>query len=144
MRIAALVLPCLLLFPALSRAADVRSWAEQQLDGLMPLYEHLHQNPEVSFEEQQTAARIAAELKAAGCEVTTGIGGHGVVGLLKNGRGPTVMWRTDLDALPVTEETGLPFASRVQVKAPDGSMRGVMHACGHDLHMTNFIGLAGS
>jgi amidohydrolase len=128
--------------PASLTAADVKAWADKELDGLMPLYEHLHTHPEVSFQEKETAARIAAELKAAGCEVTTNIGGHGVVGILKNGNGPTVMWRTDLDALPVTEETGLPFASKVRIKAADGSEVGVMHACGHDLHMTNFIGLA--
>ncbi len=136
------VLLCAAAGSTLASAADVQAWADQELDALLPLYQHLHSHPEVSFEEKETAARIAAELKAAGCEVTTGIGGHGVLGLLKNGDGPTVMWRTDLDALPVTEETGLPFASTVQITAADGSKRGVMHACGHDLHMTTFVGLA--
>jgi amidohydrolase len=130
----------LLASPAL--AAETSAWADSEMAYLLPLYEHLHSHPEVSFEEKETAARIAQELKLAGCEVQSGIGGHGVVGLLKNGDGPTVMWRTDLDALPVTEETGLPYASRVQIKAADGSVRGVMHACGHDIHMTTFVGLA--
>ncbi len=123
-------------------AADIPAWVDQEVEGLIPLYEHLHSHPEISFEEVETSARIAAELKAAGFEVTTGVGGHGVVGLLKNGDGPVVMFRTDLDALPVTEETGLPYASKIQIETADGTRTGVMHACGHDLHMTNFIGLA--
>ena len=75
-------------------------------------------------------------------EVTTGVGGHGVVGLLKNGDGPTVMLRCDLDALPVTEQTQLPFASTKQIQLPSGATAGVMHACGHDLHMTNLVATA--
>jgi len=138
---AALILSGCILSSSAS-AADVNAWAEKELDSLIPLYEHLHSHPEVSFQEKETAARIASELKAAGYEVLTGIGGHGVVGLLKNGDGPTVMWRTDLDALPVIEETGLPFASKVKIAGADGSPVGVMHACGHDVHMTNFVGLA--
>jgi hippurate hydrolase len=127
---------------SVASAADVNGWAKQEIDQLIPLYEHLHSHPEVSFEEVETAARIAAELKSVGFEVTTGVGGHGVVGILKNGSGPVVMFRTELDALPVTEETGLAYASTVKIAAPDGSRTGVMHACGHDLHMTNFVGLA--
>ena len=121
MRTLSVFLILLSISPSTTSAADVKAWAEKELDGLMPLYEHLHSHPEVSFQEKETAARIAAELKTAGCEVTTNVGGHGVVGILKNGNGPTVMWRTDLDALPVTEETGLPFASKVRIKSADGA-----------------------
>jgi amidohydrolase len=101
--------------------------------GIEKLYIDLHRNPELAFQETQTAAKLAARLKEFGFEVTTGVGGTGVVGLLKNGAGPTVMLRTELDALPVTEQTGLPFAS----KTP-----GVMHACGHDIHMAAWAGTA--
>jgi amidohydrolase len=101
--------------------------------GIEKLYIDLHRNPELAFQETQTAAKLAARLKEFGFEVTTAVGGTGVVGLLKNGAGPTVMLRTELDALPVTEQTGLPFAS----KTP-----GVMHACGHDIHMAAWAGTA--
>ncbi|MBX3443737.1 MAG: amidohydrolase [Planctomyces sp.] len=136
------VTACVILAASGARAADVHAWADAEVERLIPLYEHLHQNPELSFEERETARRIADELQAAGCEVTTGVGGHGVVGLLKNGNGPTVMFRCDLDALPVAEETGLPFASTKTAVAAGGAESGLMHACGHDLHMTNFIGVA--
>src|ERR1700722_8123187 len=101
--------------------------------GIEALYIDIHSNPELAFEEKQTAAKLADRLKTLGYEVTTGVGGTGVVGLLKNGAGPVVMLRTELDALPVTEETGLSFSS----KTP-----GVMHACGHDLHMAAWMGTA--
>jgi hippurate hydrolase len=109
---------------------------------LTTLYKEFHANPEVSFHEKETARRLAAQLKEAGAEVTTGVGGHGVVAIIKNGEGPTVMVRTDLDALPVTEETNLVYASKVKVESADGSETGVMHACGHDIHMTNLVGVA--
>lgn len=109
---------------------------------LESLYIHLHRNPELSLQEKQTAARIASELRAAGFEVAEGVGGYGVVGLLRNGSGPTVMVRTDLDALPVTEKTGLPYASTVRTRDAQGREVGVMHACGHDMHMTAFVGTA--
>jgi amidohydrolase len=106
------------------------------------LYRQLHQKPELSLHETQTAAAMAAALRQAGFEVTTGIGGTGVVGILKNGAGPTVMLRTELDALPVTEATGLPFASTVRTKDDGGNDVGVMHACGHDLHMSAWVSTA--
>jgi hippurate hydrolase len=116
------------------------------LDELYPsleaLYLDLHQHPELSLQEQETAAKLAARLRALGYEVTTGVGGHGVVGLLRNGQGPTVLLRTDLDALPVKEETGLPFASTVTARTAAGEAVPVMHACGHDVHMTSWIGAA--
>jgi amidohydrolase len=133
---------CSLLATVRADAAEPRDWAAANIDDLVSLYRQLHQAPELSLKEERTAARLADELRSAGATVTTGIGGHGVVGLLENGAGPTLMLRTDLDALPVTEETGLVYAS--QVKATDGSGRetGVMHACGHDIHMTNLVGVA--
>ena len=106
------------------------------------LYKHLHQNPEISFQEKQTAKKIAAELKGLGFNITTDFGGHGVVGVLKNGDGPTVMVRTDLDALPIQEQTGLSYASKKTQKDRDGKITHTMHACGHDIHMTAFIGTA--
>ena len=106
------------------------------------LYKHLHQNPEISFQEKQTAKKIAGELKGLGFDVTTDFGGHGVVGVLKNGDGPTVMVRTDLDALPIQEQTGLSYASKKTQKDRDGKITHTMHACGHDIHMTTFIGTA--
>ncbi len=118
-------------------------WAKRELPKLIPLYRHLHSHPELSLQETATAARIAAELRSLGAEVTTGIGGHGVVGVLKNGDGKRLLIRTDMDALPIVEQTPLAFASKVKVPAADGDGQvGVMHACGHDLHMTNFIGTA--
>jgi len=117
-------------------------WRAEQLEGLVEIYREFHRNPELSFHEEQTAKRLADHLRAAGYQVTTGVGGHGVVGLITNGDGPTLMLRTDLDALPVTEETELRYASQKKVTAEDGSQTGVMHACGHDVHMTNLVGVA--
>ncbi|MCW8997517.1 MAG: amidohydrolase, partial [Kangiellaceae bacterium] len=106
------------------------------------LYKHLHQNPEISFQEKQTAKKIAGELKELGFGITTNFGGHGVVGVFKNGDGPTVMVRTDLDALPIKEQTGLTYASKKTQKDRDGKVTHTMHACGHDIHMTAFVGTA--
>jgi amidohydrolase len=111
-------------------------------DRLLDLYRHLHANPELSFKEAKTAERVAEELRAAGAEVTTGVGKLGVVGVMKNGPGKTVLVRSDLDALPVTEATGLPYASKVTTKDDEGNTVGVMHACGHDIHMTCLVGVA--
>ena len=116
------------------------------LDAIYPdlekLYVDLHQNPELSFHEEKTAAKMADRLRALGFEVTTGVAKTGVVGLLRNGKGPTVMLRTDLDALPVQENTGLPYASKVTTTNDAGESVHVMHACGHDVHMTSWIGAA--
>ena len=108
----------------------------------MELYEHLHLNPELPLREVNTSERIAKELESAGYTVTRNVGGHGLVGVLKNGDGPVVMVRTDLDGLPVIEETGLAYASKVRTKDIQGRDVGVMHACGHDVHMTSFVGTA--
>jgi amidohydrolase len=117
-------------------------WIEAKLPEFLEVYTHLHLNPEVSFEEAKTAAYLAKAWRAAGFEVTEKFGGHGIVGLLRNGKGPTLMLRTDLDALPVSEQTGLPYASKQTVVAAGGSTTGVMHACGHDIHMTSLLGTA--
>jgi hippurate hydrolase len=118
------------------------AWLPGHVTGLVEAYVHLHRNPELSFEEQETAAFLATRLRAAGCTVTEGIGGHGVVGVLENGAGPTVLVRADLDGLPVTESTGLSYASTRTVTGKDGTTVGVMHACGHDIHMTTLLGTA--
>jgi hippurate hydrolase len=118
------------------------SWYDAQKDDLVNLYKHLHSHPELSYREVNTARRVAEELTRAGAEVTEKVGKLGVVGVLKNGEGPTVLVRTDLDALPVTEETGLPYASRVRTTDAAGKDVGVMHACGHDMHMTCLVGTA--
>ena len=120
----------------------VRAAIDGQLPSLLSLYKHFHAHPELSGQEVRTAARVAEELAAAGCAVTIGVGGHGVVGLLQNGTGPVLMLRADMDALPIQEQTGLPYASREIVTGPDGQTVPVMHACGHDLHTTNLIGAA--
>src|SRR6266852_5729532 len=106
------------------------------------LYLDLHRNPELAFHEQQTADKLAGRMKVLGYEVTTGVGGTGIVAVLKNGQGPTVMLRTELDALPVQEKTGLPYASTVVVKGASGESVPVMHACGHDIHMSAWYGTA--
>ena len=128
-----------------SEAADIPNvdgWIAENQEQLLRLYTDLHEHPELSFQEIQTAARMTDELKKIGAKVTSGVGKVGVVGVLENGPGPVVLVRTDMDALPVTEETGLPYASRVKAVDPLGQEVGVMHACGHDLHMTSFIGTA--
>ncbi len=115
-------------FDALVTAID------QDSDRLINLFKDIHQNPELAFMETRTAAIVAKELKALGYEVKTGIGKTGVVGILRNGDGPTVMYRADMDALPVKETTGLPYASTKRVMQADGTETFVMHACGHDSH----------
>jgi hippurate hydrolase len=136
-----------LLSSGAARAADpAPSPVLVPLDAIYPdlekLYLDLHQNPELSFHEEKTAAKMAERLRALGFEVATGVGKTGVVGVLRNGKGPTVMLRTDLDALPVEEKTGLPYASKVTTIDDSGDTVHVMHACGHDLHMTSWIGAA--
>lgn len=128
--------------PFRSDDTTIVRWLESAYPSLDSLYKQLHTHPELSFHETETAARLAKELRAAGVEVTEGVGRTGVVGLLKNGDGPTIMIRTDMDALPVTEATGLPYASKVTTTDDDGTMVGVMHACGHDIHMTCLTGTA--
>jgi hippurate hydrolase len=128
-----------------ARAANAQTlaeWTTRQLPTLLETYRDLHQHPELSFHEESTARRLATALQAAGAEVTSGVGGHGVVAILRNGEGRTVMVRTDLDALPVVEQTGLAYSSQVRVHDDQQQEVGVMHACGHDIHITCLIGVA--
>jgi hippurate hydrolase len=122
------------------------AFSAAQVDAIYPevkaLYIDLHQNPELGFQEKRSAAKLAERMRTLGYDVTTGVGGTGVVAVLKNGPGPTVMLRADMDALPVQEKTGLPFASTVTVKGDSGNTIPVMHACGHDTHMASWIGTA--
>jgi len=113
---------------------------DDTLDELEALYKDIHSHPELSLQETRTARLAAERLTAAGFAVTEGIGGTGVVGLLKNGDGPTVMLRADMDALPVREATGLPYASTATATDPEGNETPVMHACGHDIHVTWLAG----
>jgi amidohydrolase len=140
-----LALTGLLLFAGSGQAQSPTS-VSTEVDAVYPkfevLYMDLHRHPELSGHEQQTAAKLAAELRGLGYTVTTGVGGTGVVGILKNGDGPVVMLRTELDALPVEEKTGLPYASTVRTKDDKGADVGVMHACGHDIHMASWMGTA--
>ena len=120
--------------------------SSKEIDAVYPaahdLYLDLHQSPELSSHETQTASKLAARLRALGYEVTEAVGGTGVVAILKNGAGPTIMLRTELDALPVEEKTGLPYASKVHAKDDSGHDVPVMHACGHDLHMAALVATA--
>jgi hippurate hydrolase len=124
------------------RLGEVDQHVAAQLSDLQELYKHLHRNPELSLQEFRTSARLAQELSKLGFTVTSKVGGTGVVGVLENGKGPTVLVRTDMDALPVTEKTGLEYASKVRARDRHGNEVGVMHACGHDMHMTCWVGTA--
>jgi amidohydrolase len=127
-----------------------QSLADAELPSLLAAYKDIHSYPELSGHEERTSAIIARELRAVGCEVTDHFGkydnanlkGYGVIGIMKNGAGPIVLVRTDMDALPVEEDTGLPYASKVVAKNDEGKDVHVMHACGHDAHMSAFIGVA--
>ena len=129
----------------------IDSLIQTEYPSLEDLYKHLHANPEISHQEEKTSVRIAEELRKAGYEVTERFGEYpkdfgkvtyGIVGILKNGQGPTILVRTDLDGLPIEERTGLPYASKAKAKADDGTDVPAMHGCGHDIHMTSFVGTA--
>lgn len=139
----------IVLFLLAARGAAQTAWttpAANEIDAVYPdvekLYFDLHRAPELAFQEVQTAATLADRVKQLGYDVTTGVGRTGIVAVMKNGPGPTVMLRTELDALPVEEKTNLPFASSVVVKNPAGQQTPVMHACGHDIHMAAWVGTA--
>ena len=120
----------------LQRLGEIRGWQED-------FYRDLHAHPELSHQETRTAANVADRLRAAGCEVHAGVGGTGVVAILRNGEGPAVLLRADMDALPVREATGLPYASKVTATGPEGTEVAVMHACGHDVLVTCLLGAVG-
>ena len=128
--------------PLAGQGSPVQSDIDALYPDLSALYEDLHRNPELGFQETRTAGLLAARLKTLGFDVTTGVGKTGIVALLRNGQGPTAMLRTELDALPVEEKTGAPFASRVTTKNAAGQVVPLMHACGHDLHMAAWMGTA--
>ena len=128
--------------PNTATAATLSDAIRADMPSLMNLYRDLHANPELSMQEERTPAKLAAEMRKLGFKVTEKVGKTGVVAVLENGPGPVVMLRADMDGLPVVEQTGLPFASKVRAVARSGVETGVMHACGHDTHMTTFIGTA--
>jgi len=125
-----------------AQADDLRDDLAQDMPDLIALYQDLHANPELSFQEYQTAAKLAEHARELGFEVTEGVGKTGVVAVMRNGEGPTVMLRADMDGLPVVEQTGLPFASKQTGIPASGIETGIMHACGHDTHMAAWVGAA--
>ena len=140
-------LSCLLAAPAF--AGNLDQFVDAQLDGLVKTYKEIHAHPELSHHEEKTSQLLAGELRKAGYVVTERVGkypdgsqAYGLVALLENGPGPRLLIRADMDALPVVEETGLDYASHVRSKNPAGQEVGVMHACGHDVHVTTLIGVA--
>jgi amidohydrolase len=133
---------CLFSIATPARADDLRTAIAADMPSLMAIYRDLHANPELSMQEIKTSAKLAAEMKKLGFTVTTGVGKTGVVAVLKNGPGKTLLIRADMDGLPVLEQTGLPFASKVKATGIEGIESGVMHACGHDTHMTGWISTA--
>jgi hippurate hydrolase len=138
-----LLAAALLSSSALAAAADpISDGVAKDMPSLMALYRDLHANPELSMQEVKSAAKMAAEARKLGFEVTTGVGKTGVVAVMKNGPGPVLLLRADMDGLPVVEQTGLPFASKVKATSVAGVESGVMHACGHDTHMTAWVGAA--
>ena len=142
MHLKAFFLSCALL-AAPAAAADYSAAVKADYDKhLEALFLDFHKNPELSFKENRTAGIMARELKAAGAAVTTGVGGTGVVGIMKNGEGPVVLLRADMDGLPVEEKSGLPYASKARQVGVDGVESPVMHACGHDVHITAMVGTA--
>ena len=145
-----LLVPAILVLFAINAGAQqpsLDSMIDRDLPSLLTTYKSLHAAPELSHREEKTAALVAGELRKLGFTVTERIGkfqnaqwvSYGLVGVLKNGAGPTVLVRTELDALPVEEKTGVPYASQVKMKNDAGVEVNVMHACGHDIHMTSFL-----
>lgn len=131
----------LLAFTNPTSTPEIKSVVVEDLDYLVKFYKERHQNPEISLQEKETAAALAKELKAIGFEVTENYGGYGIVGILKNGKGPTILYRTDMDALPMEEKTGLAYKSQLTAEYANQEV-GTMHSCGHDVHMTTWLGTA--
>jgi hippurate hydrolase len=142
MRIAVAVGVFAMMLSSAAPAATVAEGVAADMPQLMALYRDLHANPELSMQEVRSPAKLAAEMRKLGFDVTEKVGKTGVVAVMKNGPGPVLMLRADMDALPVKEQTGLPFASKAVGTLPDGSESPVMHACGHDTHMTAWLGTA--
>ena len=149
MKICGMVAALIYLSAGPAMAQDLPAFVNGQLPGLVDIYKGMHTHPELSHHEEQSSALLAAELRKAGYTVTEHVGkypdgsqAYGIVAILKNGDGPRLLIRTDMDALPIVEETGLSYASHVKAKNASGQEVGVMHACGHDIHMTTMIGVA--
>lgn len=140
--IGATILAALLSLSAPAYASDLQKSVAQDYPYLFSLYKHLHTHPELSFKEVETAKRIGDELELAGFEVTRQFGGEGLVAVMKNGEGPTLLIRADMDALPVAEQSGVPYPSTVKSIEQTGQEVSVMHACGHDVHMSVLVGTA--
>jgi amidohydrolase len=142
-KFAALAIAACLLVVNPAQAASLSSQVKRDYaQHLGDLFEYFHRNPELSLMETETAARLAAELREAGFDVTEGVGGTGVVAILENGKGPLVMMRADMDGLPLQEKSGLSYASTAKQQDWDGNEVFVMHACGHDVHITSLVGTA--
>ncbi len=137
-----LFVPMLLVLPLCAQTPQPSQQVQAASADVYKLYVDLHEHPELSSHETQTAAKLASRLRSLGYDVTEHVGGTGVVAVLKNGAGPTILLRTELDALPVLEKTGLPYASKVVAKDDSGKEVPVMHACGHDVHMASIVGTA--
>jgi amidohydrolase len=142
MKYITLILFILTISAQLHAESEIKTAAQADFKYLESLYYHLHRNPELSFHEKNSAERMAKELRKAGFKVTENVGGYGLVGVIKNGPGPVLMIRADMDGLPVEEKTGLGYASKTQVVDDLGKTVNTMHACGHDIHMTVFVGTA--
>ena len=143
------ILPIAFLFAAPVFAQNLATLVDSQLSGLLEIYKDIHAHPELSRQESRTSALLATELRNAGYAVTEHVGkypdgsqAYGVVAVMENGPGPRLLIRADMDALPIVEETGLSYASHVRVTSASGQEVGVMHACGHDVHVTTMIGTA--
>tara|TARA_Y100000766_G_scaffold59125_1_gene48551 strand:- start:2390 stop:3703 length:1314 start_codon:yes stop_codon:yes gene_type:complete len=137
-----LIVPFILISSFISKNNNFENFIETEIPYLRELYIDIHKNPEISLMEKETSIKLANELRKVGFEVEENFGGYGIVGILKNGEGPTILYRTDMDALPMEEKTGLPYASKVITKNIDGNDVGTMHSCGHDMHMTVWTGTA--
>lgn len=139
------ILPVLLVAGLLLTSATeppvIEAIIAEDMPYLLDFYKTRHENPEISLQEKETAATLAAELKKIGFEVTENFGGYGIVGIYKNGKGPTILYRTDMDALPMYEKTELPYKSKLTTEY-NGQKIGTMHSCGHDMHMTSWLGTA--
>jgi hippurate hydrolase len=122
--------------------ALIQKKIDTEIDSLLALYKHIHAHPELAFQEIQTSARLAKELRQLGFDVTERVGMTGIVGVFKNGDGPTILVRADMDALPIVELTGVPYASKIRTRDLDGLDVGVMHACGHDMNVACLVGTA--
>ncbi|MDX1476512.1 MAG: amidohydrolase [Saprospiraceae bacterium] len=143
MHLLTLLFACLLCgtLVAPTNPAAIKDLIKEDLAYLTAFYKHRHQHPEISLEEKETSAELAAELRKIGVEVTEGVGGYGIVGMIRNGEGPLILYRTDMDALPMYEKSGLEYASKHEIEY-SGVRTGTMHSCGHDMHMTTWLGTA--